>query len=120
MEREMVEELLKLMDVAEGRIGESCIEYVGYGYMKDFANFLYNSFKEKNLERKNLNITRIWTYLDVLADLEEDLFDGEDDYYSDPGLRLVAEFLVSDYCKDECYNDFIERMNAYIHGDVCL
>lgn len=112
IKRKTEDELFDLMCTVEEEIGESCIEYVGYGYMKDFENFIYDFFG-RDIKKKNLNITKIWAFLDVINEFYNEIYVAEDNYQAE--LKLVASFLVSDYCSDECYNIFIEKMNDYLH-----
>lgn len=124
--RKTEQELWNLLDEVSKYIGEHPVEYVGYGRTKPYAKFLYEYFKENYTEKPPLNIdlllseiSNIWAYFDVHMAFEEyyedicDKWDGSDNFE----FELMAKFLVSDYCDDDTYKDFIECMEEYLSDE---
>jgi hypothetical protein len=117
--RKTEKELYDFLQEVSCRTGEDPIEYVGYGYAKSYAKFLYEYFK-KNYTEVSINIddllkdiTFIWAYLDVyleFIDPYENIhheWDGNDDLE----FELMSKFLVSNYCSDDAYKNFIDELS---------
>ena len=104
--------------------GEHPVEYVGFGYAKPYAEFLYNYFTT-NSDYQSLpvidittllnKIDRIWAFFDVFDAFREHYdFEIPEDWCFENDLEymLLAKFLLSDKCNDECYEYFIKSMNS--------
>ena len=95
-----------LMNEWEYRHGESCIEYVGYGYAFNFAEYLMTrgyTFNEDYYDTFESLKDHITAYLDVV--------NAFDNYcYEEVLTYLEFPEYMSKFSTDEEYNNFISSL----------